>query len=120
MLTLSLPVAPSVNAAWLNRKRGSGRGRIKSAKYHSWMRQADAYYQLQGLGRVAPIRGFYSVRIVMPENMRGDEDNRVKPVLDWLVSRRLTPDDRYLRGHSVDRDPDLHGLFWVTVNPANG
>jgi hypothetical protein len=120
MLTLSLPPAPSVNAAWINRKAGTGRGRIRSAKLRDWVRRADAMYMLQGLGRMAPIKGFYSVKITMPWDMKGDEDNRVKVVLDWLVSRKLTPDDRFMRGHQVKRDPELHNLFWITVSEVDG
>lgn len=120
MFTLSLPIAPSVNAAWINRQHGRGRGRIKSSKYLHWIKQADAWYTLQRLGRTPPIRGHYSVHIVMPEKLRGDEDNRVKPVIDWLVSRNLVPDDKYLRGHSVSRDPDLHDLFWITIQSQVG
>jgi Holliday junction resolvase RusA-like endonuclease len=115
-LTLSLPIPPSVNRAYGNRKSGKGRGRYKTAAYKEWIKNADAHYTLQGLGlqHVAPIRGKYHVTIYMPEDLRGDEDNRVKPVLDWMVSRNLIPDDKHMRGHEVQRHP-IWGHLWIVV-----
>jgi Holliday junction resolvase RusA-like endonuclease len=116
MLTLNLPLPPSVNQAYGNRRGGKGRGRYKTKAYKDWVKNADAHYTLQRLGASVPIRGTYHVTIYMPEDLRGDEDNRVKPVLDWMVSRQLTPDDKHLRGHEVKRCPDVpKDMLWIVV-----
>lgn len=117
MLFFTLPVPPSVNEAFLNRRTGKGRGRIKSAKYHSWLRQADGYYWLQYLQRATPIRAPYDLKLVLPD-VRGDIDNRVKLVVDYLVSRNLTPDDKHMRRLEVERDPELKKLLWISVRSA--
>lgn len=115
MLTLTLPMPPSANSAFTNRRFGKGYGRIKSKAYKDWIANADAYYLLQKLGRQKPIEGKYHVTIFMPEDMRGDEDGRVKLAIDWLVKRNLTPDDKHMRGHEVKRDSELHGHIWMIV-----
>ena len=117
MLTFSLPIAPSSNNAWMNRKAGRGYGRIKSANYRNWVKQADAYYTLQCLGNAAPIRGPYTCRMVFPQ-MRGDLDSRAKLILDWIVSRGLTSDDKFLQNLELKKDSDHHGLVWITVKHA--
>lgn len=103
MLTLTLPIPPSVNAAFINRKGGRGRGRIKSAKYRAWIKNADAHYMMQKKD-VTPIRGPYICGMIFPRKMKGDLDNRVKLILDWLVSRELTSDDKYLMSYHPVRD----------------
>jgi Holliday junction resolvase RusA-like endonuclease len=94
MLTLTLPVAPPANNAFSNRK--GGRGRFKSAKYRAWLKQADAHYLLHNL-RQGSIRGPYRCWMIFPR-IRGDLDGRAKLILDWMVSRQLTSDDKFLQG----------------------
>lgn len=112
MLTLRLPIAPSLNNALYNRKGGKGRG--KSAKYQSWIRNADAHYMEQKLHTVTPIRGPYTCGMIFPRIMKGDLDGRAKLVLDWMVSRELTPDDRFLTSLHLVRD-DAQPDGYVTV-----
>jgi hypothetical protein len=115
MLTLTLPVAPSANNAFLNRKAGRGFGRIKSAKYRAWTKQADAFYMLQGMGRFTPITGPYGARMIFPK-VRGDLDGRAKLLLDWMVSRKLTPDDKFLRKLDTEIDEgNIGNLVWIKV-----
>lgn len=101
MLTLSLPIAPSANNAFFNRKGNKGRG--KSAKYRAWIKQADAHYMLQKKN-VTPIRGLYICGMIFPWTLHGDLDGRGKLILDWMVSRELTSDDRFLIGLHCVRD----------------
>ena len=121
MLTIKLPVAPSVNAAFFNRKGGKGYGRIKSAKYRAWLKDADAHYMLQKKD-VVPIRGPYICGMIFPRKLKGDLDNRVKLILDWLVSRELTSDDRYLMSyHPVRGDtPDGYVIVQAAERPDAG
>lgn len=103
MLTLKLPVPPSVNAAFVNRKSGEGHGRIKSAAYKTWLKEADGFYYEQSLSKVRAVEGPYRVSIFLHYGLRGDVDNRIKLVLDWLASRRITPDDALCLGVSINR-----------------
>jgi len=114
MLTLTLPIAPSVNAAFFNRKGGGGKGRIKSAKYRAWVKNADAHLMMQKKD-VVPVRGPYKCGMIFPRAMRGDLDNRVKLILDWMVSRELTSDDRYLMSYHPVRGDTPDGYVIVQV-----
>jgi Holliday junction resolvase RusA-like endonuclease len=109
MLTIRLPIAPSANNAFFNRKRG---GRGKSAKYRAWIKQADAHYLLQKKD-VTPIRGPYICGMIFPLKLRGDLDGRVKLILDWMVSRELTSDDRHLMSYHPVRGDTEDGYVIV-------
>lgn len=117
-LSLTLPVAPTANNAFYNRRgvRG-GYGRIKTEKYRSWLRQADAWYQLQHLGRVEPITGAYACAMTFPAMTRGDLDGRQKLILDWLVSRNLVEDDgpKYLRELYTKMSDEPGELVWIVL-----
>lgn len=95
---LNLPLGPSVNAMFPGRTR-----RRKSQAYKAWINAAGWEIQAQRPKRLGP--GRYEVRILVPDKMRGDADNRIKAVLDLLVTHSLTPDDRYANS-SVERSPD--------------
>ena len=56
---------------------------------------------------IEPVTGYYEVTILLPKNMHGDIDNRQKAVLDFLVSRELTDDDRYCRSATVKRSAGI-------------
>lgn len=60
--------------------------------------------------------GKYIVAIALPEMMRGDIDNRIKGIVDFMANRGLTPDDKHLWKVSVERDPAVEpGWCNVTV-----
>jgi Holliday junction resolvase RusA-like endonuclease len=88
-------------------------GRVKSKEYENWIRLADAAYMQQrvtvpGLAprlRVAAGSTF-SVDIWMPK-IRGDIDNRIKAILDFLVRVGLTLDDRHARRVCIEEDLSL-------------
>jgi crossover junction endodeoxyribonuclease RusA len=102
MVKLSLPVPPSVNAMYRN---VAGRGRVKTAAYKRWVRDADSHYLMQK-PRLRPIVGEYELSIRLPKATRGDVDNRVKAVADYLVSREITADDRHCQKITVQRAAD--------------
>lgn len=118
-LTLSLPVAPTANNAYLNRKSAGGFGRLKSTAHRRWLRWADAHYMLQHLGRVEPVHGPYACEMVFPGNLqKGDLDGRVKLLLDYLVKRRLVDGDspKHLRDfHATFEGKDK--LVQITIRP---
>jgi hypothetical protein len=88
-LILTLPIPPSVNAAYAN---VPFIGRVKTKAYRRWLKQADAYYMTQKR-RLIPVTGHCIVTVRLPEAMRGDVSNRIKIAEDYLVSRELTSDD---------------------------
>lgn len=93
MAILRLPIPPSVNALYFNRKYGKGRGRIKTPAYRRWLKEADGWLLIQKRG-LKKVEGRCAVEIRIPQ-VRGDANNYPKSVCDFLVSRELTDDDKF-------------------------
>jgi len=98
-MKLLLPVAPPLNNSTYN---VVGRGRVKTAKYRTWIKQADIYYLLQRLGKQKPVLEPYRCKMVFPLGTPGDLDGRAKLIIDWMVSRGLTLDDKHLMSLQLD------------------
>lgn len=116
-LRLTLPVPPSTNALFANRKSGIGKGRIKTKAYRAWIVQADRYYLAQKRD-IVPMRGACDLTIYIPSRSRADSSNLVKAAEDYLVSRELTGDDRHNRTVTVTPDPQLTDHCVVVVTAA--
>ena len=104
MIKLTVPVPPSVNAAFGNR-RGAGKGRYKTKAYKAW--ETDAIIALRGQTGVQityPCRIDYTV----PKNRRRDLDNHLKLLNDLLVNQGIIWDDRsqYVRHLSIAEGED--------------
>lgn len=108
--SIMLPVPPATNNLYFNVPR---KGRVKSQRYREWIEAADAHLIAQ---RPGSIEGPYEIAISIPK-VRGDVDGRMKPILDYLVSRGLTSDDRHCRRASIERDETLTECV-VTVRAA--
>lgn len=98
-------------------------GRVKSKEYENWIRLADASFMQQKatsgeLREHMRLRGdsfsTFGVEIRMPK-IRGDLDNRIKAILDFLVRVGLTLDDRHARRVSIEEDLSLDRECVVTV-----
>lgn len=108
MITIVLPVPPSTNNLFAT----VGRKRIKSQRYRDWEIEADDWFRQQPCEKLA---GAYTVEIALPEMMRGDIDNRIKPLIDFLTPPRkvggsgkgVIPDDKHLWRVSVERNPNV-------------
>lgn len=93
--TIELPFPPSANHIW----RYIRAGKVKrSAAYEKWLRAADnlifAFCQLRGVPLIA--KHFTAeITLSVSKRVNNDCDNRIKPLLDYAVSRRLIVDDRY-------------------------
>lgn len=112
-MKIVLPVPPSANNAYFNLPRG---GRAPSTELRSWRKEALAMVML---ARPEPIAGPYAVTICLPDKLRGDIDNRIKPTLDLLVSAGVTGDDKWLRSVTARRVCDVEaGLMQVEVTLA--
>jgi Holliday junction resolvase RusA-like endonuclease len=115
---LTLPIPPSVNAAYANRKSGRGRGRYKTKAYKDWLINADRWAQTQWR-KIEPVTGPAMVCIKLPMKMRGDISNRIKVAEDFLVSRGLTSDDSENRFVGAVRSVEVpDGLCQIVVKPA--
>jgi Holliday junction resolvase RusA-like endonuclease len=130
MFTVNIPVSPSVNNLYFNntfsknkkairlltRRPGNGFiktltrknnfGRSKTKAYREWLRQAGWEIKLSE-PKPEPIVGMYTAQIVVSSKLRGDIDNRVKAVLDLLVSLGLTSDDFYCFKSSIERSNEV-------------
>ena len=103
----SLPVPPSLNNMYAN-KRGGGR-RI-SERYASW--KADASTRVMAARRPrGPMaeRAEIEIRIhpVRRGNVRDDITNRIKPLEDLLVNAGILADDSIVAKCTIERDPSL-------------
>jgi crossover junction endodeoxyribonuclease RusA len=106
MITIVLPMPPSVNALFRNL---TGKGRVKTKAYRKWIKAADAEFMTQKralLGQT-PVPSPCEVKFLVPATMRGDASNIIKAGEDWLVSREITADDSKNWEVGVKR---VHGL----------
>lgn len=103
---LTIPIPPSVNAMYTNRrgKDGKKRGRRKSKRYLAWQDHAQKEIMIQ---RARPVKGRFKIFISMPK-VRADPDNLVKPILDVLKNMSLIQDDsqNFCSGIHVEHVPD--------------
>ncbi len=102
MFHVELPVPPSVNNAYANSKKG---GRYKKPASAKWATDA-----VQEIWRQVPagqrIGGPVIVFICLPSDLNGDCDNRIKPILDALVTSRRIDDDRNVLAVTASKTHD--------------
>lgn len=91
--TVELLPPPSANNAFVNGRKG--KGRFPSADYKRWRLYACAAIKnfVPAKNRVP---GKFYVAINLPLKMRGDIDNRIKGILDALVSSGRVDDDKHM------------------------
>src|SRR5262249_29623471 len=97
MITVALPMPPSTNALYSTYK---GR-RVKSKVARRWAQ--DAAWQIKIPAGRLRIQGPGAVSLVLPLEMNGDADNRLKAVLDAVVASGVCEDDRHCFGINVER-----------------
>lgn len=100
MITVTLPLAPSVNGAFRNVE---GKGRVRTGPYKTWAQSAG--WELKAQRPVRCDANRLLILIALPEKMPGDVDNRVKPTLDLLVSLGVIRDDSHVFDLRVHRSP---------------
>lgn len=118
-MMIRLPVPPSVNAMFANRKapKKGQRGRIITREYLAWLQAAGL-----SLNCVDPRQRTFggmkvAVTILLPEKMRGDVDNRIKPVLDLLQKHGVVNNDSQVWDVRARRDDRVGTLALVSVEP---
>lgn len=88
-IILDLPLAPSVNR--LHRRKGA---RVYRADYYDrWIKAADAWCLLHRQYPRERITGPFEIELLLSSKHKGDGDNRIKAVLDWLQSREIIQND---------------------------
>ena len=121
MITLSLPMPPSVNRIWriAYDRHGGKRRMIKSDRYATWQQSAHGYYLQQGGHRQEKIPGHFEAHIVLDASRRrnSDADNRTKVVLDALQRFGLITDDKFCDRLTVEWGHAPLGCI-VTVSPV--
>lgn len=100
-IRLTLPMPPSVNKAYANIP---GRGRVASRHLKEWKIEAGWRLELQ---RPKRTKGAYRAIIRVGSTLRGDIDNRIKPLLDLLVEHMVTDDDQRADRVAIERSPEL-------------
>ena len=115
VITLILPLPPSTNSLWIQ----AGRKRVISPDYRAWRLIAGSKLEQQLASEVARARPMVGpplgVDIALPLKMRGDIDNRVKPILDLLVHHDVMADDQHVHALSVARKVVHKSCAVVTV-----
>jgi Holliday junction resolvase RusA-like endonuclease len=98
-IVIDLPMPPSVNAIWR-----SNRGRVhRSARYVACVRAADAAVMVSRQMPRKPIEGPFEAHITLSQKVRGDIDNRIKGLLDFLQSREIIRNDSDCQRLTVER-----------------
>jgi Holliday junction resolvase RusA-like endonuclease len=111
-VTLKLPLPPSANGLFVNGRQG--RGRFISPEYNQW--QWSAYAALTQQWPFERITGAFHFRLTVPQNMRGDVDNRIKAALDFCVVHKITPDDRHAQSVSAERGDVEPGFAIIKID----
>ena len=104
MVTLDLPLAPTVNQLFVM-NAGRGKDRRPSPIYTDF--QWEAALELKALHPRPRVEGKYSLRFFWPERDRADVDNRIKAATDLLVKHNITDDDRHCVHVSAEKSPDV-------------
>lgn len=114
LVSLTMPMPPSVNNAFINLRRG---GRAKSRQAKDWESHSLWHVKAQRLpvitGPVIVIFGFER------HTNAADADNRVKLAQDLLVKAGVIEDDRFVVGAAFSWLPPANGLAHITVTRAD-
>lgn len=110
--SVEIPLPPSLNNAFFNRKQG---GRVKTPAYKKWCNEAG--WTIRAFVPAdASIKGPFRISINLPRTMNGDIDNRVKGIVDALVVSGRIDDDRHMEELHVRRRHDKETVL-VHVKP---
>jgi Holliday junction resolvase RusA-like endonuclease len=92
-IILDLPFPPSTNRLY-----GKTRNHVfRTPIYEQWIKLADAWILLKRQYPQARIDGPFAIEILLSDGQRGDGDNRIKALLDYLQSREIIKNDKDCR-----------------------
>jgi hypothetical protein len=123
MIALRLPLPPSTNALFFNRKKGAvghngkrlpGRGKTKA--YKAWIENAGRYLMTQK--PLPSIKGAFTLQVSLPSDVSIDADN-LKAIPDVLKRYEIIEDDgpNFMRGFgstNVKAPPGFDCLVVIT------
>lgn len=98
IVTFTLPMPPSTNALYRN---VPGKGRVKTADYKAWIKDAGWQMKLQGASSFLYLAGPLELRISLSAKSRIDVDN-IKALPDLLKKMGVIDDDKQIRRLYVD------------------
>ncbi len=117
VVTLDLPLPDSANRIW--RTTRTGRTYL-SPQYKDWRKAATTSLWVQKpAGGFPYFAGAFNAQITVALKMRGDIDNRIKPLLDFLAGAGIIENDKHAHGASIARSADVAaGMCRVHVYEA--
>lgn len=117
VVTLDLPLPISANVIWRTTKAGRT---YLNPKYRDWRKAATtSLWTQKPAGGFPHFDGGFDVQIVVALKMRGDIDNRVKPVLDFLASANIISNDKHAQSATIARNESVaKGMCRVFVFEA--
>lgn len=114
MIRIALPMPPSVNGLYANKKAG---GRTKTAEYKAWHKLASTKIKASHRQALGP----YNISIQLRQSVvssLSDIANREKALSDFLVSHGVIKDDRYCRSLFMTWAEDIEADCVVIVEPV--
>lgn len=114
MITIFLPLPPSVNKAWAPVRTATGARMIKRAASKDWANAARWEVTAQREGKQISVP--FEATVLLPK-MRGDIDNRVKQLLDACQHGGAVTNDDLCRRLVVEVDPGRHGNVEIFLRP---
>jgi Holliday junction resolvase RusA-like endonuclease len=98
-IVLDLPPPPSTNRLWRSARRRVFRSKV----YLDWIRAADAEILARRQMPKKRIGGLFAAHVTLSQKVRGDIDNRIKGLLDFLQSREIIRNDSDCKRLVVER-----------------
>lgn len=116
-LSFTLPMPPSVNAAYQNAK---GKGRVKSAKYLQWMRAAGSVLMSRRekiANRKLPPGYIILYQLNKTDNIKRDCANYEKCLSDYLTQMNIIEDDSLIQTNIQQwiKDPHLGRQVRISI-----
>jgi Holliday junction resolvase RusA-like endonuclease len=119
MISLSLPMPPSVNSLWRSRRIGNKVSVYPSPRYATWKRVADNALLAKGKRRPKGVKGNFEAVVTLNDaKRRGDADNRMKALMDWLQRSGLIENDSLADKITVGWGPTNGAGCIVTLSPS--
>ena len=97
VISVHIPYPPTANNLFFNK---SGRGRVKTERYRTWLRAAGNELLVQ---RPPKLTGkvVLSISLGRPDRRKRDLSNCIKPIEDLLVAHGLIEDDSLVERLSI-------------------
>ncbi len=114
VVQLDLPLPVSANRIWRTTKTGRT---YLNPEYKDWRKAAlTILWAQKPAGGFPYFSGAFDAQITVALKMRGDIDNRIKPLLDFLASAGIIENDKHAHGASIARSADVRaGMCRVHV-----